>query len=199
MSGPVTCHEAGGGSIVDQEKRFRVLAGHDALAGAIASGKARGTYVPSEYVNEQRYPPLTLNEHLEMLALGENLARYYRHPAQVDKAVKAGASWDQIAAATGTTAEAARTAYREWAEGQHQQYAGTGRFGLDDAGYTAALEAAGEPGPAAATEGAAEDTRRIQAIRAVLARFDWEISDRQYALEAIERIAEGASRDLERP
>ena len=191
MSGPVTCHEAGGGSIVDQEKRFRVLAGHDALAGAIASGKARGTYVPSEYVNEQRYLPLTLNEHLEMLALGENLARYYRHPAQVDKAVKAGASWDQIAAATGTTAEAARTAYREWAEGQHQLYADTGRFGLDHAGYTAALEAAGEPGPAATTEATAEDTRRIQAIRAVLARFDWETSDRQYALKAIERIAEG--------
>jgi hypothetical protein len=90
MSGPVTYHEAGGDSIVDQEKRFRQLAEHDALAGAIAIGKARGTYVPSEYVNEQRYPPLTLNEHLEMLALGENLARYYRHPAQVDKAVKAG-------------------------------------------------------------------------------------------------------------
>ena len=66
-----------------------------------------------------KYPPLTVAEHLEVLALGERIARYYRHPSQVDKAVKAGASWEQIAAATGTTAEAARAAYREWAEGQH--------------------------------------------------------------------------------
>ena len=191
MTGPVTYHEASSGSLPEQIARYHELSERDLLAGSIATLKARGTYQPTEHVNDERFPPLTVAEHLEMLALGENLARYYRHPAQVDKAVKAGASWDQIAAATGTTAEAARTAYREWAEGQHQQYAGTGRFGLDDAGYTAALEAAGEPGPAATTEATAEDTRRIQAIRAVLARFDWETSDRQYALKAIERIAEG--------
>lgn len=35
------------------------------------------------------------------------------------------------------------------------------------------------------------DTRRLGEIRALLARFDWEHDDRQYALEAIERIAEG--------
>lgn len=34
----------------------------------------------------------------------------------------------------------------------------------------------------------AEDTRRLGQIRALLARFDWEHDDRQYALEAIERI-----------
>jgi hypothetical protein len=38
-----------------------------------------------------------------------------------------------------------------------------------------------------------EDTRSLDAIRGVLARFDWEHDDRQYALEAIERIAEGES------
>ena len=37
----------------------------------------------------------------------------------------------------------------------------------------------------------AEDARRLQAIRALVAKFDWEHDDRQYALEAIERIAEG--------
>ena len=37
----------------------------------------------------------------------------------------------------------------------------------------------------------AEDTRRLDAIRALLARFDWEHSDRQLALEAIVRIADG--------
>ena len=41
------------------------------------------------------------------------------------------------------------------------------------------------------TDAAAEDTRRLGAIRGLLARFDWEHDDRQYALEAIERIADG--------
>jgi hypothetical protein len=137
---PLTYHEASAGSITDQITRYGVLASHDALAGAIAIGKARGTYVPNEHVNEAKFPPLTMAEHLELLALGERIARYYRHPSQVDKAVKAGATWDQIAAATGTTAEDARAAYREWAEGQHKY------TGMSDADYAAALKAAGEDG-----------------------------------------------------
>ena len=36
----------------------------------------------------------------------------------------------------------------------------------------------------------AEDTRRLDRIRVVLAKFDWEHDDRQLALEAIERIVE---------
>ena len=90
---PVTYHEARTGSIADQVARYRELDEHAALAGAIAIGKTRGTYLPSEHVNEQKYPPLTVAEHLELLALGERIARYYRHPSQVDKAVKAGACW----------------------------------------------------------------------------------------------------------
>jgi len=38
---------------------------------------------------------------------------------------------------------------------------------------------------------AAEDTRRLDRIRVVLAKFDWEHDDHQYALEAIERITDG--------
>jgi len=38
---------------------------------------------------------------------------------------------------------------------------------------------------------AAEDTRRLDVIRGVLAAFDWEHDDRQLALEAIDRIADG--------
>ena len=41
---------------------------------------------------------------------------------------------------------------------------------------------------------AAGDTRRLNAIREVLSRFDWEHDDRQLALEAIERIADGGAR-----
>src|SRR5260370_16064791 len=133
MTGPLTYNEAAAGNIADQIMRYGELAQHDALAGAIAIGKARGTYEPNQYVNEQKFPPLTVAEHLEMLALGERIARYYRHPSQVDSAVKARASWDQIAAAAGTTAEEARAAYREWAEGQHRLHADSG-IALADAG-----------------------------------------------------------------
>jgi hypothetical protein len=135
MTGPITYNEASDGNIVDQIARYRELADHDVMARSIAILKARGTYQPSEHVNEDRFPPLTVAEHLEMLALGECIARYYRHPSQVDHAVRAGATWAQIAAATGATETEARTAYREWAERQHK-YAG-----MSDAEYAAALEA----------------------------------------------------------
>jgi hypothetical protein len=39
--------------------------------------------------------------------------------------------------------------------------------------------------------GEAEDAGRLAEVRGVLAGFDWERDDRQYALEAIERIAGG--------
>jgi hypothetical protein len=39
--------------------------------------------------------------------------------------------------------------------------------------------------------GQAEDARRLAAIRDVLGHFDWEFHDRQLALEAIDRIADG--------
>jgi hypothetical protein len=32
---------------------------------------------------------------------------------------------------------------------------------------------------------------RLERIRAVLAAFDWELDDRQYALEEIDRLANG--------
>lgn len=38
---------------------------------------------------------------------------------------------------------------------------------------------------------AEDDTRRLDRIRVVLAKFDWEHDDRQLALEAIDRIADG--------
>ena len=122
----MTYDEAADGNIADQMDRYRELAEHDTMAQSIAILKARGSF--------------EANEHLEMLALGERIARYYRHPSQVDKAVKAGASWQRIAGATGTSEAATRAAYREWADGQHQLHAHMG-IGLDDAEYAAALEA----------------------------------------------------------
>src|SRR5215831_8581161 len=70
-----------------------------------------------------------------------------------------GASWEQIAAARGTSSEQARQEYRDWAEGQHGLWTGKwggepGRSGLDDAGYAAAIARAAEgqlePDPAEA-------------------------------------------------
>ncbi len=68
-----------------------------------------------------------MDERLELLANGEVLARYYRHPATLAHAVEAGASWEQIGAARGASAEQARRDYREWAEGQHDLW--TGKWG----------------------------------------------------------------------
>ena len=175
---------------MDQIDRYRELADHDTMARSIATLKARGTYEPNRHVNDEKFPPMTVAEHLEMFALGERIARYYRHPSQVDHAVKAGASWAQIAAATGTTENAARTAYREWADGQHRLHAEMG-IGLDDDEHAAAIKAAGGPHEAPAPASEAEDIRRLNAIRGVLDSFNWEFDDRQLALEAIDRIADG--------
>jgi hypothetical protein len=139
---PITYNEAADGNLAGQIDRYRELAGHDAMARSIAILKARGTYEPSEHVNEEKFPPLTVAEHLEMLALGERIARYYQHPAQVHQAVRAGATWEQIAAAAGTTEAGARAAHREWADGQRRLHADMG-IGLDDAEYAAELEQAG--------------------------------------------------------
>ena len=154
MTGPLTYHEAMELSLRDQVDRYEELTDRDLMARSIATLRARGEYDEARHRGPADYQPLTVAEHLEMLALGEAVAFYYRHPAVVDHAVRAGATWEQIAAARNTTAEAARAAYREWAEGQHQ-YAG-----MSAADYAAAIKAAGASAP-----GQAEDTRRLDAIR----------------------------------
>jgi hypothetical protein len=90
MTGPVTYNEASAGNIADQMDRYRELAEHDTMARSIAILKTRGTFEPSKHVNDEKFPPLTVAGYLEMLALGERIARYYRHPSQVDKTVKDG-------------------------------------------------------------------------------------------------------------
>ena len=137
MTGPQTYHEAMDLSLRDQIARYEELTDRNLMARSIATLQTRGEYDKDKHPDPGDYPLLTVAEHLEMLALGEAIAFYYRHPAGVDHAVRAGATWEQIAAARNTTPEAARTAYREWAEGQHR-YAGMG-----DDEYAAAFKAAG--------------------------------------------------------
>jgi hypothetical protein len=143
---PQTYHEASAFPLPDQIARYEELTDRDMAARSIATLQARGEYdeEKARILPLGKYQPLTAAEHLELLALGEAIAFYYRHPAGVDRAVRAGATWEQIAAARNTTAEAARAAYREWAEGQHQ-YAG-----MSDDEYAAAIRRAA----ADTTEGA---------------------------------------------
>jgi hypothetical protein len=101
---------------------------------------ARGDYDPLIHGELGGSEPLTVTEHLELLAAGELLARYYRHPAHAHRALQAGATWEQVAAATGRDEAQARRDYREWAEDEHRLWADcNGEFGIDAAEYGAAI------------------------------------------------------------
>jgi hypothetical protein len=145
---PITYNEADGidWDIVKAQARYEDLTDRDLYARSRAALEARREYNPARHGTAVP-EPLTVDERLELLANGEVLARYYRHPAALAHAAEAGASWEQIGAARGTSAEQARQEYREWAEGQHGLWTGKwggepGMSGLDDAAYAAAIERA---------------------------------------------------------
>jgi hypothetical protein len=138
---------------IDARERFDELANRDLMARAHATLVARGTFDPARHADPATYPPLTTEEHLEVLAAGEMLARHYRHPAYVHYALVAGATWEQVAAATGTDQAAARQAYRQWADGQHSLYLDyDGAFGMRKAEHAAALARAASPPAGPQTE-----------------------------------------------
>ena len=62
--------------------------------------------------------PLTARELLELLSLGEHLARHFRDSFRVHQAVQAGATWPGIAAARAETSLQARQNYVKWADEQ---------------------------------------------------------------------------------
>jgi hypothetical protein len=84
---------------------------------------------------------------LAVLALAESIRRdLAAHRAgDIRAALQLGATWTEVADALETTPHEARTALREWAEGQHRLYTGdveAGRerpFGLDADRYAAVL------------------------------------------------------------
>jgi len=130
---------------VKAQARYEELTDRDLYARSREALEARGEYDPARH-GTRTPEPLTVSERLELLANGEVLARYYRHPATLAHAVEAGVSWEQIGAARGASAEQARQDYREWAEGQRDLWGGEpGRSGLDDAAYAEALRRL-EPG-----------------------------------------------------
>jgi hypothetical protein len=108
-------------TLLSAAARFDQLSMRDALA-AIAEEEAPGS---SE--------PLTREEALELLALGEVIARKaaYGRQLTVRSARSAGASWSQIGAALGMSKQAAWEAHSQWIEDQAEQHRRDGYGGMD--------------------------------------------------------------------
>jgi hypothetical protein len=122
-------------NIVTALERHDELSLRELSARTVTRLRERGEFDPQNTGHQLlgESEPLSVAEQLELMATGEVVARHYRHPSDLDHAVKAGATWEQIGDARGQSAEAVRREYRQWAEGQHDLHADMGRFGLDDA------------------------------------------------------------------
>ena len=91
--------------------------------------------------------PLSKEEALELLALGEIIARKagYGRQLTVRSARAAGASWSEIGAALGTSKQSAWEAHGRWIDGQAEQRRRNQYEGLDDDDVAAARALAGTP------------------------------------------------------
>lgn len=91
--------------------------------------------------------PLTREESLELLALGEVLARKagYGRQLAVRAARSRGASWSQIGAALGTSKQSAWETHTRWIEDQAAANRRDGYGGMDPADEAAARALADEP------------------------------------------------------
>ena len=90
--------------------------------------------------------PLRRAEALELLALGEVIARKAGQGRQltVRTARGAGASWADIGQALGTTRQSAWEAHRRWIDGQVAQRGTVGAIGFDEDDAAAAHALAGD-------------------------------------------------------
>jgi len=151
--GPVSYDDAArryGPGTIDARERYDELSMRDHLVRAYARLRASGEYDAARHGTGDT-EPLTAAEHLELLATAEYLARAYKPSFETDNALRAGASWAQVADALGTDEAAARVAYRAWADGQHDMLTWTdGRLGMSDAEYAEAVARASGPEPGAA-------------------------------------------------
>ena len=158
---PVTYDQAAqhyGPGTIEARERYEELSHRRTMADAYAKLRDAGTYDPAKH-GAGDTEPLTAAEHLELLAIGEYLARAYKPSFEVDHA-QAGATWAQVAEALDTRESMVRVAYRVWADGQHDMLRWTeGRLGMSDAQYAEALARAGEPDSGAAKAYAA--THRV--------------------------------------
>jgi hypothetical protein len=142
-------------NIVTARKRHDDLVLRALSASTVAGLRERGEFDPHNAGHQllAESEPLTAAERLVLIATGEVVARHYRHPSDLDHAVRSGATWEQIGAARGESAEQVRFEYRGWAEGQHDMWASTGvwegepghRFGMNDSDYADAMRYASVP------------------------------------------------------
>jgi hypothetical protein len=79
--------------------------------------------------------PLERSEALELIALGEVIARKARYGRQlaVRTARGAGASWSQIGRAMGTSKQTAWETHNRWLEQQERRDGDPGHMGMDEA------------------------------------------------------------------
>ena len=90
--------------------------------------------------------PLGRGESLELLALGEVIARKAGQGRQltVRTARTAGASWAEIGQSLGMSRQSAWEAHRRWIDGQVAQRGSTGEIGFDEDDAAAARALAGD-------------------------------------------------------
>ena len=90
--------------------------------------------------------PLQRAEALELLALGEVIARKTGQGRQltVRTARGAGASWAEIGQSLGMSRQSAWEAHRRWIDGQVAQYDTVGAIGFDEDDAAAARALAGD-------------------------------------------------------
>ena len=131
-SGPlVTSNQASmryGPGTHDARERYEELRMREHLSRAYAKLKDSGEYGPAKHGTGDT-EPLTAADHLELLATAEYLARAHKPHGEVDHALRAGATWEQVADALGTDEATARAEYRSWADGQHAIVGQHGRMG----------------------------------------------------------------------
>ncbi|MER6160555.1 hypothetical protein ABT147_34335 [Streptomyces sp. NPDC001868] len=136
--------------------RYDALRTRDALAAPDEeNGDGEGDE-GGESAGGPEYAPLARGEALELLALGEVIARkaLYGRQLSVRSARRAGASWSQIGAALGTTKQAAWEAHKRWIDEQAERDDDPGHWGWDEHAIAAARALAGEPGePSGPDEG----------------------------------------------
>ena len=114
ISRPVTYRQAADLPFADALMRYQLLSHRDRLSKTAAGLRPPGRRHRGAAAAE----PLTVNERLELLTLGVHLARHFRDPVMVHHAVRAGATWPQIAAALGRKSLHVRQDYAEWADSQ---------------------------------------------------------------------------------
>ncbi|MFC4591355.1 hypothetical protein [Sphaerisporangium corydalis] len=116
---PTSPYELADFPISTRLERWHQLSDRDLHVRAIATLKSRGDYDPGRYGDADKYLPLTAGEHVELLVLGESIARSLRDLVHVDRALEAGVTWQEVATATGQDERDARRDYQVWVDDRH--------------------------------------------------------------------------------